>query len=60
MLIAKLAEDIYQVVFWFGQHRTSNRRELTDKGADDAAADKTKINQNQGQAHNNCLTKYVS
>ena len=54
------AEDIYQVVFWFGQHRTSNRRELTDKGADDAAADKTKINQNQGQADNNCLTKYVS
>ena len=59
MLIAMSAEDIYQVVFWFGQHRT-NRRELTDKGADDAAADKTKINQNQGQADNNCLTKYVS
>ena len=41
MLIAMRAEDIYQTVFWFGQRGTSNRRELTDKGADDAAADKT-------------------
>ena len=56
-----LAQDIYQVVFWFGQQAgTSNRRELTAKGADDATADKTKINQSQGRADNNCLTKYVS
>ena len=43
------AQDIYQVVFWFGQHRTSNRRELTAKGADDTTPDETKINQSQGR-----------
>ena len=60
MLIAIPTEDIYQVVFWFGQHWTGNRRELTAGGAGDATADKTEINQSQGRADNNCLTKYVS
>ena len=56
-----LAQDIYQA--YFGLDNTgiaTGGIERWWRWADDAIADKTKINQNQGQADNNCLTKYVS